>query len=141
MSRHATLLVLLSACGCGPVDQRAATAPESSQTATEGKRPTEQEKIEALIKTVEGLPDAVFVRNGSDYDAKTAGKFLRGKWDKTPDAKMATDFIDKGASVSSTTGKPYTIRFKDGKEVKSGEYLRAQLEKMEKPEGVTARPL
>ena len=74
---------------------------------------TEKEKIESLIKHIEGLKDATFVRNDSDYDAKTAARFLRGKWRaQEKNIKTATDFVDKAASVSSTSGKPYVIRFK-----------------------------
>jgi hypothetical protein len=98
------------------------------------KPTTEKQKIEALIKHVEGLKDAVFVRNDKEYDAKTAAKFLRGKWDSNKsDIKTAKDFIEKAASVSSTTGKPYLIRRKGGKETKSGDFLRAELKKLEQP--------
>lgn len=87
--------------------------------------------IEGLIEHIANLPEAKFVRNGVEYDAKTAAKFLRGKWESnSSDIKTATDFIEKAASVSSTTGKPYLIRFKDGKETKSGEYLLEQLRKL-----------
>ena len=94
---------------------------------------TESDKIEALIKHIEELSDAKFVRNGSEYEAKTAAKFLRGKWDaKKDEIKTAEDFIAKVASVSSTSGKPYLIRFKDGTETKAGDYLKAQLKKLSK---------
>jgi len=98
----------------------------------QSKPTTEREKIEALIRHIENLKDAVFIRNGREYDAKTAASFLRAKW-RANDAevKSARDFIEKVASVSSTTGKPYLIRFKDGREVKSGEYLLAELRKLE----------
>jgi predicted Rossmann fold nucleotide-binding protein DprA/Smf involved in DNA uptake len=93
---------------------------------------TERQKIEALIKHVEGLQDAKFVRNGTEHDAKTAAKFLRGKWESNEaEIKTAKDFIDKAATKSSTTGKPYLIRFKDGKEVPSADYLRGELKKLE----------
>src|SRR5215207_4607467 len=93
---------------------------------------SEQRKIEALIKHVENLKDAKFVRNGAEHDAKTAVRFLRGKWDANKaDIKTATDFIDKAATKSTTTGKPYVIRFKDGKETPSADYLRAELKKLE----------
>ena len=92
---------------------------------------TEANKIEALIAHVEGLADAKFVRNGIEYDAKTAGAFLRGKWDANQSKiKTAEDFIEHAATKSSTTGKPYLIRFTGGKEVKSGEYLREQLQRL-----------
>jgi hypothetical protein len=93
---------------------------------------TEQEKIEALIKHVEGLKDSKFVRNGKEYDAETAGRFLRGKWKaREKDVKTASDFIEHVGSESSTTGKPYMIRLKGGKEMKSADYLRAELKKLE----------
>jgi hypothetical protein len=130
MFRLIFALVLLTACGCDCCDTKTVTAHDRAPA----EKLTEKEKIEALIKHVEDLKDAVFVRNGSDYDAKTAAKFLRGKWDKEPDVKTAKDFIAKVASVSSTSGKAYLIRFKDGKEVKAGEYLTGELEKLEKSE-------
>lgn len=96
------------------------------------KPATEKQKIESLIKHVETMKDAKFVRNDSEYSAKSAAKFLRGKWEANEaEIKTAKQFIEKAASKSSTTGKPYLIRFKDGKEMKSGEYLQAELKKLE----------
>lgn len=97
----------------------------------------EKAKIEALISKVESLKDARFIRNGGDYDAKTAVKFLRGKWrSNAREIKTAADFIDKAATKSSLSGKPYVIRFKDGKEVKCAGFLKTELEKLNasKPE-------
>ena len=94
---------------------------------------TEKEKIEALIKNIENLKDATFIRNDRDYGAKVAAKFLRGKWQaREKEIKTAMDFIDKVATVSGTSGKPYVIRFKDAREIKCGDYLTAELKKMEK---------
>ncbi len=90
----------------------------------------EKTKIEALISHIQGLENATFVRNGSDYSAANAAKFLRAKWERNAkDVKTAEDFIAKVASTSGTSGKPYVIRFKDGKETPCGEYLTAQLKK------------
>ena len=98
------------------------------------KNLSEKQKIEALITHIEELKDASFVRNGTEYDAKTAATFLRRKWKSNESAiKTARDFIQKVASVSSTSGKPYMIRRKNGKESKSGEYLLAELKKIEAP--------
>jgi len=95
---------------------------------------TEAQKIESLIKHVERLKDATFVRNDVEYDAKSAAKFLRRKWDSNKaEIKSARDFIQKAASVSSTSGKAYLIRFKSGRETTSGDYLRAELKKLEQP--------
>ena len=93
----------------------------------------ERQKIEALIKCVGDLKGAKFIRNGSSYEVSTAVRFLRGKWKSNESiVKTALDFIDKVASFSGTSGKPYLIRFKDGSEIKSQEFLQAELRKLEK---------
>src|SRR4051812_34506232 len=100
-------------------------------TAAEEK--TEKQKIEALIKHIDELKDAKFIRNGAEHDAKAAAKFMRVKWERADsEIKTARDFIDKLATTSSTSGKPYLIRLKDGKDQKLGEYLTAELKKIEK---------
>lgn len=92
---------------------------------------SEKAKIESLIGHIENLKDATFIRNGSDYDPKSAAKFLREKWQANDkDIKTATDFIAKAATLSSTTGKPYLIRFKDGTHSKCGDYLTARFKEL-----------
>jgi hypothetical protein len=93
---------------------------------------TEKQKIEALIKQVANLKDAKFVRNGSTYNADSAATFLRRKWGANEsEVKTARDFIDKVASFSGTSGRPYLIRFKDGGEMKSRDFLLSQLKKLD----------
>lgn len=93
----------------------------------------DEEKIEALLKHIETLKDATFVRNDKEYDGKKAAEHIRSKWQaQKKQIKTATDFIEKAASVSSASGKPYMIRFKDGSEKKSGDYLKEVLKEMEK---------
>ncbi|HEX7262215.1 MAG TPA: DUF5329 family protein [Luteolibacter sp.] len=100
-------------------------------TARAAPAPAEKARIESLISHIENLKDATFIRNGNDYDAKSAAKFLRGKLQShEKEILTASDFISKVASVSGTTGKPYVIRFKDGRQVKCGEYLAAELKKL-----------
>ena len=49
---------------------------------------------------MEDLKETKFVRNGQEYDAKTAGKFLRGKWETNyAKIKTAQDFIEKARQV------------------------------------------
>jgi hypothetical protein len=92
----------------------------------------ERQKIESLIKQVGDLKDAKFIRNGSTYQVSSAVRFLRGKWDaNAADVKSARDFIERVTSASGTSGKPYLIRFKDGREIRSREYLLAELQKLE----------
>jgi hypothetical protein len=93
---------------------------------------SENQKIEALIKQITQLSDAQFVRNGSAYNAESAAIFLRRKWQaNASEVRTARDFIEKIASFSGTSGKPYLIRFKDGAEVKSRDFLLAELKKLE----------
>ncbi len=92
---------------------------------------SEKAKIAALLQHVETLTEAVFIRNHKVYSAKIAAQFLRGKWAATVvEITTAQDFIEKIASVSSTSGQPYRIRFSDGREMPSGDYLRAILQQL-----------
>ena len=92
----------------------------------------EKQKIEALINRVSGLKGAKFIRNGREYDVNTAVRFLRGKWKANDKAvRSARDFVDKVASVSGTSGKPYQIRFQDGREITSRNFLLTELKKLE----------
>lgn len=94
----------------------------------------ETEKIEQLIKHIAELKDAVFVRNGKEYDAKAAAEHLRKKWDYAKkEVKTARDFIEKIATKSYFGDQPYLIRFKDGREVKAGDYLSERLKEIESP--------
>jgi uncharacterized protein DUF5329 len=121
LSRRISSCILIVAV-LQPIFARAQTAP--------GR---EKEKIEALIKQVGDLKDAKFVRNGSTHEVSTAVRFLRGKWEANDsEVKTARDFIEKVASFSGTSGKPYLIRFKDGTEVKSKDFLLSVLGKIEK---------
>jgi hypothetical protein len=116
---HASLVLLLLLTAAVPL--RAAN-----------EVPTEKARIESLIAHIESLKDVTFVRNGGTANAATAAKFLRGKWQaNAKDIKTAADFIAKAASVSSTTGKPYLIRFKDGSVTPCATYLTTQLKKLE----------
>lgn len=92
----------------------------------------EKQRIEALIKQVGELKDAKFVRNGSSYEPATAVRFLSGKWNANKsEVNSARDFIDKVATKSGTSGKAYLMRFNDGKEVPSRDFLLAELKKLE----------
>jgi len=92
----------------------------------------EKRKIEVLISGVEQMTDAVFIRNGRNYNAPVAAEFLRRKWkSRRSEIHSAADFIDKVASCSSTTGKPYSIHWRDGTERLCTEYFRAQLSLLE----------
>lgn len=117
-------------------------APSESVDRPMAARPmSEAEKIEALIGIIEKLDGAVFIRNGKEHDCREAAKHLRDKWAwKRKKIRTCRDFIRIAASGSSVSGKPYWIRFKDGRQVRNGEFLSAELAKLEGSNGNTANP-
>jgi hypothetical protein len=99
--------------------------------------PLEAQKIEYLIASIEKLPKAQFIRNGTAYDAKRAADHLRLKLQQAG-SRVATaeDFIRLCASVSSVSGLPYEIRFADGRTITSEAFLRQRLLEYERsPDG------
>ena len=93
---------------------------------------SEAQKIDALIQAVADLRGAVFIRNGSEYDGKSAADHLRLKREKAGSrVKTADDFIRLCGSTSSMTGRPYEIRFADGETATSEAFLRARLAELE----------
>jgi len=116
----------------------AITIRASDQPTT--KAMSEDEKIEALIRRVDELKDATFIRNGTEHDCHAAAKHMRDKWNYgKKEIHSALEFIDKAASKSSASGKPYLIRYKDGREVESGAFLRDELKKIESGESSSSR--
>ena len=93
---------------------------------------SEQVKIQSLIASIEQLQGAVFIRNGSEYDAHKAADHLRLKLKYAGKRVQTADqFISNLATGSSMSGKPYKIRFSDGHTVDSAMYFREQLRRIE----------
>ena len=89
---------------------------------------SEKDKIEYLIRSVEEMDGAVFIRNGSEYDGKTAAGHLRVKLKYAGNkVQTAGDFIRLCASRSYLSGQPYTIRLADGRVLPAEEYFLARL--------------
>ncbi len=102
-----------------------------SSAAASAITPGERARIEALIHHVESLEGAVFIRNGSEHSCKEAAAHMRRKWEALGDrVQTADDFIKFAATQSSITGSAYTIRWKDGRVMESGPYLRQYLKKL-----------
>jgi len=90
--------------------------------------PHELARIEHLCETVERSKGMYFVRNDKSYSPEDAALFLREKLKAMGDeVTTAEEFIDKIATKSSMSGKPYTVRFADGREMPSADFLRAEL--------------
>ena len=103
------------------------------EAAFSDKPDPETEKIEALFKHLETLKDATFVRNDRPMEMKEAAPMMRRKWEaQEADIRSATEFIEEIMTASSSGAKkPYLIRFKDGKETKCADYLKAELKKLQ----------
>ena len=119
-----------------PASVAAPMLPVATQRAPIAPRPvpplSEQIKIQSLIASVEQLPGAVFIRNGTEYDGHKAADHLRLKLKYAGKRVQTADqFITNLATGSSMSGKPYQIRFADGHTVDSAVYFREQLRRIE----------
>src|SRR5436190_10962250 len=95
---------------------------------------TESARIDALIRVVEGRSDLQFLRNDIAYSSREAGLHLRTKLAFAgSQIKTVEDFIDHIGTGSSTTGRPYLVRFIDGKLIPSAEFLRGELKRISQP--------
>ena len=85
-------------------------------------------EIEYLITSV-GESGCTFVRNGSRHDAEDAASHMRLKYRRGKRyATTAELFIERLASKSSFSGKPYAIECPGSGAVPSGDWLTARLQ-------------
>ncbi len=92
---------------------------------------TEQQKINLLYQEIRSS-QAIFIRNGIEYDAEKAVSHLKRKHDYAGDKiQTARQFIKYLATESSMTGIAYKIKLPGGKVVESGPYLLQVLKKIE----------
>ncbi len=85
------------------------------------------EEIDYLISSV-GKGGCTFVRNGNKYTGKDARAHLKSKRRRNSHIIDSTEeFIEKIASQSATSGKPYLIRCKGENQRNAGEWFTALL--------------
>jgi len=90
------------------------------------EKATEREKIDGLLERM-AASDATFIREGIDYDGAHAAAHLRDKYTIARDQVGTLDeFIERIGSRSSTTGRPYYVRFSDGTTIDAEAWLRQQ---------------
>jgi hypothetical protein len=76
-----------------------------------------------------------FFRNGTWHDAKAAQAHLRDKYNYLRSRNLINtteDFIDKAATQSSFSGRPYQVRCDGGTVEMSSQWLRDELAKFRK---------
>ena len=84
-------------------------------------------EIEFLLQAV-GSSDCTFIRNGKRHDADDAEDHLRMKYRRGKRyASTAERFIERLASASSMSKKPYYIECPGNEAVPTGDWLTAQL--------------
>ena len=102
--------------------------------------PEEKAKIDQLLQKISEQKGAKFIRNGEPHPASKATEHLKMKlenaqkmfWTPKKSEWTAEMFIEKIATKSSLSGKLYQIRFSDGRTVNSGDWLRTQLNSIDK---------
>ena len=87
-------------------------------------------EIEYLLDRVSGS-EYVFVRNGSDHPGPKAASHMRRKYEhflKKGEIADTEDFIDLAGTKSLMSGSPYTVRLDDGREIRTADWLRSELQ-------------
>ncbi len=85
--------------------------------------------VAALIEQTKNS-GATFIRNGKTHTAEEAAEHLQKKYDhflKKGKIKSPEDFIKMAGTKSLMSGKYYMLKFPDGSEIKSADWLTEQL--------------
>ncbi|QOL51967.1 DUF5329 domain-containing protein [Massilia litorea] len=93
--------------------------------------PKAQAEIAHLLDYV-ATPGCQFNRNGSWHDGSEARAHLQKKYDYLVKRDLVTNaesFIERGATQSSMSGKPYLVKCGGGKAVASAVYMKEELKR------------
>jgi Family of unknown function (DUF5329) len=105
--------------------------------------PSSQVEIDNLLSTV-AMSNCEFNRNGSWYDARSAAAHLKSKYHYLLARDLvqnAEDFIEKAATASSLSGRPYAIRCKGNEAVPTRQWLLSLLSRYRESHPVAAAPV
>ncbi len=106
-------------------------AAMAANMATAATTDATRAEVTHLMNAVE-KSQCKFNRNGSWHDAKAARKHLAKKFDYMVKKDLVPNteaFIERGASTSSSSGKPYQMQCGGGAAMTSGEWLTAELQR------------
>lgn len=104
--------------------------------------PAARVEIEGLLARLEASK-CEFQRNGTWHSATDASAHLLGKLKYLEERGMVASteqFIERGATASSMTGKPYRVRCANAEPVPSATWLLSQLQLMRAAPGVKRAP-
>jgi len=100
--------------------------------------PIERSRIEYLLAAVGLLHDAQFIRNGKAYDSQAAVDHLRTKLRAAGSrVHTAEEFIRYCGSESSVSGRPYELRFADGRVILAADFFTQKLREFDTENGRT----
>jgi hypothetical protein len=92
---------------------------------------SEKEKIDYLLEALENS-NLIFIRNGDEYSSKEARAHIQKKFEYAGNRITNSDqFITYLATKSSISGKPYYVKYPDGRKVQSSIWMRELLNKLE----------
>ncbi|RUT66773.1 hypothetical protein CKG00_10545 [Morganella morganii] len=95
--------------------------------------PQEETRVENLLTAVGKQEQLIFIRNSSEHNAADAESHLRLKLSKTKKRlDTAKQFVDKVASGSSISGKPYQVKLPGSDPVDAKIYLTELLAETDK---------
>lgn len=109
-----------------------AAAPASAQDAARAEA-----EVRRLLDFV-GASGCQFQRNGEWHDAKAARAHLERKYDYLRQRRLAPSaeaFIERAATESSLSGKPYQARCGNARPIPSAQWLTAELKRLRADQG------
>jgi len=94
----------------------------------------EHKLITALIDRVQKMSTMKFMRNGDEHSSIDAAEHMEAKYKYFKDEIVtADDFIDRCASRSEVTGKPYMVKLANGKTHDANAFLKQELRALRRP--------
>lgn len=95
--------------------------------------PHEEARINAMLTALAQKQDLTFIRNGDAHNCEEAVSHLRLKLSNTRNRiDTAEQFIDKVASSSSISGKPYIVKIPGKSDENAKRYLHALIAETDK---------
>ncbi len=120
MRLHAPLRALLSVL-------LASLALAAGTAGAAERSPETQAEIDYLLDRV-ASSGYVFIRNGDEHDSAEAADHMRRKYEHFDDEiDTAETFIEKSATRSLLTRRAYEVRFPDGSQAETAEWLLGEL--------------
>jgi hypothetical protein len=95
--------------------------------------------VESLLQIL-AASRLTFLRNGAEHSGAEAAVHIRAKYDRIRDAvRTPEEFIERAATKSLLTGRPYLVQLADGSRQPLADWLHARLAEVRAARDDTAR--